>query len=60
MNLAFIAAIGETPEEADPSDRTLDVWTQVAWLRELGFEDADCHWKWREMALLAGVKPSAS
>jgi len=60
LNLAFIAAIGETPEEADPSDRTLDVWTQVAWLRELGFEDADCHWKWREMALLAGVKPSAS
>ena len=45
------------PEEADPSDRTLDVFTQVGWLRALGFEDADCHWKWREMALLAGVKP---
>ena len=59
LNLAFIAAIGETPEEADPSDRTLDVWTQVGWLRELGFEDADCHWKWREMALLGGVKPIA-
>jgi SAM-dependent methyltransferase len=59
LNLAFIAAIGETPEEADPSDRTLDVWTQVGWLRELGFEDADCHWKWREMALLAGVKPAS-
>ena len=58
LNLAFIAAIGETPEEADPSDRTLDVWTQVGWLRELGYEDADCHWKWREMALLAGVKPT--
>ena len=57
LNLAFIAAIGETPEEADPSDRTLDVFTQVGWLRALGFEDADCHWKWREMALLAGVKP---
>ena len=57
LNLAFIAAIGETPEEADPSDRTLDVFTQVGWLRELGYEDADCHWKWREMALLAGGKP---
>ena len=57
LNLAFIAAIGETPEEADPSDRTLDVFTQVGWLRELGYEDADCHWKWREMALLAGRKP---
>ena len=58
LNLAFIAAIGETPEEADPSDRTLDVFTQVGWLRELGYEDADCHWKWREMALLAGVRPA--
>jgi tRNA (cmo5U34)-methyltransferase len=57
LNLAFIAAIGETPEEADPSDRTLDVETQLAWLRELGFDDVDCHWKWREIALLAGVKP---
>ena len=57
LNLAFIAAIGETPEEADPSDRTLDVFTQVGWLRELGYEDADCHWKWREMALLAGRRP---
>ncbi len=57
LNLAFIAAIGETPDEADPSDRLLDVETQLGWLRELGFEDVDCHWKWREMALLAGVRP---
>ena len=47
-------------EDADPSNRTLDVFTQVGWLRELGFEDADCHWKWREMALLAGVRPAHS
>lgn len=58
LNLAFIAAIGETPEQADPSDRLLDVETQLGWLREIGFDDVDCHWKWREMALLAGVKPT--
>jgi hypothetical protein len=27
-------------------------------LDELGFEDADCHWKWRELALFGGVKPT--
>jgi SAM-dependent methyltransferase len=53
----FLAAIGYTPEEEDPSNQLLDVETQLGWLRELGFEDVDCHWKWLEMALLAGLKP---
>lgn len=42
----------------DPSDRLLDVETQLGWLREHGFEDVDCYWKWLEMALLVGVEPS--
>ncbi|HEU4393520.1 MAG TPA: class I SAM-dependent methyltransferase [Solirubrobacterales bacterium] len=57
LHAAFFAAIGEPLENADPSDRLLDVWTQLGWLRELGFDDADCYWKWLEMALLVGVKP---
>lgn len=57
LHEAFFAAIGEPLEHEDPSDRTLDVETQLGWLREIGFEDVDCHWKWLEMALLAGVKP---
>ena len=57
LHLAFFAAIEEPLECEDPSDRLLDVETQLGWLRELGLEDVDCHWKWRELALLAGVRP---
>jgi SAM-dependent methyltransferase len=57
LHLAFFAAIGEPLEDADPSDRLLGVEVQLGWLRELGFDDVDCYWKWLEMALLVGVKP---
>lgn len=58
LHRAFFTAIGEPLENEDPSDRTLDVETQLGWLRELGFDDVDCYWKWLEMALLIGVKPA--
>ena len=58
LHLAFFAAIGEPLEDEDPSDRLIDIESQLAWLRELGFGDVDCYWKWLEMALLVGVKPA--
>lgn len=58
LHLAFFAAIGEPLEDEDPSDRLLDVESQLVWLRELGYDDVDCYWKWLEMALLVGVKPA--
>jgi tRNA (cmo5U34)-methyltransferase len=60
LHRAFFEAIGEPLEHEDPSDCLLDVETQLEWLRELGFEDVDCYWKWLEVALLIGVKPGLS
>ena len=57
LHEAFFAAIEEPLECEDPSDRTVDVETQLGWLRDAGFDDVDCYWKWLEMALLIGVRP---
>jgi SAM-dependent methyltransferase len=55
-HLRFLEAMGTAPEEEDPSNKLLAVQTQLEWLREIGFADVDCYWKWRELALLAGRK----
>jgi cyclopropane fatty-acyl-phospholipid synthase-like methyltransferase len=53
----FLKTMGIEPERDDPSNKLLDVETQLTWLREIGFTEVDCHWKWRELALLVGSKP---
>ena len=53
----FLEAIDMTPSQDDPSNQLLDVETQLKWLRNTGFEDVDCYWKWLELALLIGFKP---
>ena len=50
-------ALSVGPGKEDPSNKLLEMETQLAWLRAIGFVDVDCHWKWRELALLAAVKP---
>ena len=59
LHEAFLASIGQTIEEDDPSNKLAPVDTQLGWLRDLGFTQVDCHYKWREIALLAGVKPAS-
>jgi tRNA (cmo5U34)-methyltransferase len=56
LHQEFLERIGFTVETEDPSNKLLDVETQRGWLREIGFVDVDCHWKWRELALLVGGK----
>ncbi len=50
----FLGCLRVTPENEDPSNKLLDTETQLGWLREIGFTDVDCLWKWRELALLVG------
>ena len=50
----FLLRIGFTVETEDPSNKLLDVETQLEWLRKIGFVDVDCCWKWRELALFVG------
>jgi SAM-dependent methyltransferase len=58
LHALFLDALGISPGQEDRSNQLLDVETQLRWLREIGFEDVDCYWKWRELALLVSRKPA--
>jgi SAM-dependent methyltransferase len=56
----FLIAIGVDPAEDDPSNQLVAVDRHLEWLRDPGFDDVDCYWKWREVAVLAGRKPDTA
>jgi tRNA (cmo5U34)-methyltransferase len=53
----FLAALGITTADEDPSNRLAPVVAQIDWLRNVGFANVDCHWRWLELALIVGFRP---
>ncbi|MGH9401204.1 MAG: class I SAM-dependent methyltransferase [Terriglobia bacterium] len=56
LHEVFLRHLEVRRNEEDTSNILLDVETQLRWLREIGFADVDCHWKWLELALIGGMK----
>lgn len=52
----FLYAIGSSPEQDDPSNKLVPVATHLAGLDACGFSDAECLWKWRELAVVTGTR----
>lgn len=46
--------------EDDPTDRLAGLTEQMSWLREAGFVEVDCHFKWLELALVVAVKETTA
>ena len=58
LHLEFLTAIGKTPETDDPSNKLAPISSHLAWLDDQGFRDAECFWKWRELAVVSGTRPA--
>ena len=56
LHTRFLRALNITGADEDPSNKLAGVELQLQWLREIGFQEVDCYWKWLELALFGGAK----
>jgi hypothetical protein len=56
LHVRFLSALGIAAADEDPSNKLASVEAQLTWLREIGFQEVDCYWKWLELALFGGTK----
>ena len=56
-HVEFLYALGSSPEQDAPSNKLVPVASHLAWLDGFGYADAECLWKWRELAVVTGNKP---
>lgn len=54
LHKRFRDAIGRAQD--DPADRLAGLCEQLGWLRDAGFEQVDCRFKWLEFALIVAVR----
>jgi tRNA (cmo5U34)-methyltransferase len=55
-HVEFLHALGSSPEQDDPSNKLVPFASHLAWLEGFGYADAECLWKWRELAVVTGWK----
>lgn len=55
LHAEFYRRIGRAGD--DPEDVLVPVEPQLSWMRDAGFVDVDCQWRWRGFALLVGRRP---
>lgn len=58
LQARFLAHMGIAEGTGDPSNKLCSVESQLGWLRDIGFGEVDCYWKWFELAVFGGIKPA--
>lgn len=53
-----LAVFASMDDEEDSSDQPAPVETQLGWLRDAGFANVDCYWKWLATAMMVGERPA--